>query len=308
MRLTLGQKIADERRLKKLTQKELASDFMSVETLIQIEENKVVPSISTLAYISNRLDHDIDFFMTEESKIDQIISLSKDLMKNYRSEECQNIIKILNDLKNKSPLLFHTEMIRDIYVNSHFKLGNHYLHDGNVEEAYKIYQVLLTYELSFILENELLAYELYTKLVDVYSLQDDAEKAAEYNEKASLLMKKMIASKEVQNLYLLLTNDDYRKVIEIGSKLDTDLLDDYNFARMNMVMGNAHYNMKDYGEAAVYLEKAITYYEEKTYNSLTIIMYEELSKCYSNLDEHEKAVEYMQKIKNSRNEQRKMYE
>lgn len=308
MRLTLGQKIADERRQKKLTQKELAADFMSVETLIQIEENKVVPSISTLAYISNRLEHDIDFFMTEETKIDQIISLSKELMKDYRSEECKNIINILDDLKHKSPILFHSEMIRDIYINSHFKLGSMLLREGSIDEAEKVYEVLLNYELSFILENELLAYELYTKLVDVYSFQNNSDKVAEFNEKATLLMKKMIASKEVQNLYLLLTGDDYRKVIEIGNTIDTSLLDEYNFARMNMVMGNAHYNLKDYAEAAVFLEKAITYYEEKTYNSLTIIMYEELSKCYSNLDEHEKAVEYMQKIKNSRNEQRKMYE
>lgn len=308
MRLTLGQKIAEERRHKKLTQKELAADFMSVETLIQIEENKIVPSISTLGYIAGRLEQDIDFFLTDESKIDQIISLSKELMKDYRSEECKNIIDVLNELKHKSPILFHSEMIRDIYINSHFKLGSILLREGNFEDAAIMYEVLLNYELSFILENELLAYELYTKLVDVYSYQNNQDKVVEFNDKATLLMKKMIASKEVQSLYLLLTGDDYRKVIEIGNTIDSSLLDEYNFARMNMVMGNAHYNMKNYGEAAVFLEQAIKYYEEKTYNSLTIIMYEELSKCYSNLDEHEKAVEYMQKIKNSRNEQRKMYE
>lgn len=308
MRQTLGQKVADERRLMKLTQKELASDFMTVETLIQIEENKIVPSISTLAYIANRLNRDVDYFMTEESKVEQILALSKQLMNDYRSEECQNIIEILNRLKTQSPLLFHTEIIRDIYINSHFKLGNLYIHEGLIAEARQIYEVLLAFELSFMLENELLAYELYTKLVDVYSLCEEAEKASEYNEKASQLMKKMLASKEVQKLYLLLTGDDYRKVLDVAKEIDIELLDDYNLARMNMVVGNAQYNLKNYREAAVYLEVAIKYYEEKTYNSLTIIMYEELSKCYSNLDEHEKAVEYMQKIKKSQAERHKLYE
>ena len=308
MRQSLGQKVSDERRLKKLTQKELASDFMSVETLIQIEENRIVPSISTLAYIAHRLDHDVDYFITEETKIEQILILSKELMQNYRSEECQNVIHSLNELKEQSPLLFHTEMIRDIFINSHFKLGSHLLHDGQIIEAKKIYEVLIGYELSFMLDNELLAYELFTKLVDVYSQCDEHEKVAEYNEKATQLMKKMLASKEVQNLYLLLTGDDYRKVIEIADKIDVDLLDEYNLARMNMVVGNAQYNLKNYQEAATYLEAAIKYYEEKTYNSLTIIMYEELSKCYSNLDEHEKAVEYMQKVKKSQKERHKIYE
>jgi transcriptional regulator with XRE-family HTH domain len=244
MRQTLGQKVANERRLKKMTQKELASEFMAIETLIQIEENKVVPSISTLAYIAKRLDKEVDYFMTDESKVEQIFTLTKQLMHNYRSEECQNIIEILDELKNQSPLLFHTEMIRDIYINSHFKVGNFYLHEGRFQDALEIYEFLLSYEHNFILENELLAYELYTRLVDVYLLCKIPEKATEYNAKASQLMKKMLASKEVQNLYLLLTGDDYRKVIEIAAEIDADLLDDYNLARMNMVIGNAHYNLK----------------------------------------------------------------
>jgi uncharacterized protein HemY len=127
----------------------------------------------------------------------------------------------------------------------------------------------------------------------------DTEKALVYNVKAKELIKKMLATKEVQNLYLLMSSSDYREVIKVSQKIEVKMLDEYNKAKMNMVLGNAHFNLKHYKTAVDFLEQAIKYYEDKTYNSLTILMYEELSKCYSNLDEHELAVQYMKKANKS---------
>ena len=76
--------------------------------------------------------------------------------------------------------------------------------------------------------------------------------------------------------------------------------------KMHMVLGNAYFNIKHYKTAVDFLLLAIQYYEEKTYNSLTIMMYEELSKCYSNLDEHELAVEYMIKAKKSQEQRHQL--
>lgn len=306
LRNTTGQIIKEERKKRKFTQSDLVGDFISVERLIQIEENQVKPSISTLSYIAKKLELDIDHFLTEQSKVEQLASIASELMEDYKGNECVKIINQLNELKVQAPLIFHHNFIKDLYISTHFKQGNNLIKDGSYEEAIKSYEVLIEYEEEFMLDNELTAYELYTKLVEVYSMTHNNEKADEYNKKAKDLIKKMMAAKEVQNLYLLMTGSEPRDVVKAASKIEPDMLDDYSKAKMNMVLGNAHFNMKHYKTALDYLHLAIDYYEEKTYNSLTILMYEEVSKCYSHLEEHELAVEYMMKVKKSQQERHQL--
>ena len=306
MRMTTGQKIRDERKKKKLTQSDLAGDFISVDNLIQIEENHMKASMSTLNYIAKRLDLDIKYFLTEQSTVEQLAEIASDLLDDYKGDECSKIIDQLNDLKVQSPIIFHHSFIKDIYINTHFKQGNNLIKDGKYEEALECYKVLLEYEDEFMLDNELTAYELYTKLVEVYSMSQHHEMARSYNKKAKDLIKKMMAAKEVQNLYLLMTGSEPHDVIKAASKIDPEMLDDYSKAKMNMVLGNAHFTMKHYKTALDYLHLAIKYYEEKTYNSLTILMYEEVSKCYSHLEEHELAVEYMIKVKKSQQQRHQL--
>lgn len=306
MRMTTGQIIREERKKRKFTQSDLAGDFISVENLIQIEENQMKPSISTLSYIAKKLELDIEFFLTEQSKVEQLASIASELMFYYKADQCQKIIEQLDTLKVQAPLIFHHSFIKDVYINTHFKHGNNLVKKGAFGEALKCYEVLLEYEEEFMLDNELTAYELYTKLVDVYSMNTNIEKANEYNIKAKDLIKKMMAAKEVQNLYLLLTGSDPIAVVKAASKIDPIMLDDYSKAKMNMVLGNAHFTMKHYKTALDYLHLAINYYEEKTYNSLTILMYEEVSKCYSHLEEHELAVEYMKKANKSQQERHQL--
>lgn len=306
MRRTTGQIIREERKKKKFTQSDLAGDFISVENLIQIEENQTKPSLSTLSYIAKRLDLEVEYFMTEQSKVEQLSKISKELIEDYRDGECSKIIEQLNTLKVQAPALFHHSFIKDIYINTHFKYGHILFKEGLYDQALDCYQVLLGFEEEFMLDSEIVAYELYTKLVDVYSMKADSEEASKYNDKAKTLIKKMMAAKEVQNLYLLMTGSEPRDVVKEAKKIEVDMLDDYSKAKMNMVLGNAHFTMKHYKTALDYLHMAIEYYEEKTYNSLTILMYEEVSKCYSNLEEHELAVEYMQKANKSQEQRHQL--
>ena len=306
MVMTIGQIIKCERKNKKITQSDLAGNFISVDNLKQIEENKIKASISTLAYIAKKLDLDIECFLTEQSKVEQLTELTKALMEDYKKNQCEKIIHELNELKVQAPIIFRDSFITDIYISTHFKYGEQLTKEGNYEKALKCYNVLLEFEEDFMLDNELLAYELYIKLVDVYTMKSNNEKAQEYKNKAKIFIKKMLAAKEVQNLYLLMSGSEPRDAINEAKKIDVTMLDEYSQAKMNMVLGNAYYTIKHYKTALDYLLLAIKYYEEKTYNSLTIIMYEEVSKCYSNLDEHKLAIEYMVKVKTSQQERHQL--
>ena len=105
-------------------------------------------------------------------------------------------------------MLFHNDFVKDLYINIYFKYGSYLTKKEQFDEALECYEILLEFEHEFILDNELVAYELYTKLVDTHSLCGNNEKALEYNKKAKNLIKKMMAAKEVQNLYLLMTNQN----------------------------------------------------------------------------------------------------
>lgn len=306
MKLSTGQIIKDERKKQKLTQSDLAGDFISVENLIQIEGNQVKASISTLSYIAKSLNLNIEQLMSEQSKVEQLALIASELMANYKDNQFELIINQLNDLKVQAPVIFHHNFIKDIYINTYFKYGDSLIKEGQFDEALKCYTVLLSYEEEFMLDNELIAYELYTKLVEVYSMNQEHELARDYNVKAKKLIRKMMSAKEVQNLYLLMTGSEPSEVIKAAQNVDTDMLDDYSRAKMNMVVGQSYFAMKDYKKALKFLHQAIKYYEEKTYNSLTSLMYEEVSKCYSNLDEHELAVEYMIKVKKSQQQRHQL--
>jgi len=237
--------------------------------------------------------------MNSLSKNEAMAKIAKELLVDYQEDRCSKIILKMDQLKINAPMIFQHNFIREMFINTHFKYASGLMKNGQFEEAKKALEKLLPYENEFMLDSELTAYELYSKLVDVYSMSLEHEKATFYNNKAKALIKKMMAAKEVQNLYLLMTESNYRAVVEAAKRLDFTMLDDYNKAKMNMVLGNAHFNLFHYKTAVDYLLQAIQYYEEKTYNSLTVLMYEELSKCYANLDQHELAVEYMQKAKKS---------
>jgi transcriptional regulator with XRE-family HTH domain len=275
MERTLGQKIRDERKKNKLTQRELAGNFITRNMLSQIENNQAKPSITTMAYLANRLNKTIDYFMSEETKSEQIAKLAKELMADYKEDNCLEVLERLEALRIESPSIFNSNFIEDIYINCHFK----------------------KFESNLLLNHELIAYELYVKLVDAYTMTGDHKKAAIFNKKAKELIRRLIASKEVQDVYLLFSQNDNEEAIKAAKNIDFDMLDDYSKARYNMVIGSAYFNLKDYHKAIKYLEMSITYYQEKMYNSLTVMIFEELSKCYANLDHHEKAVEYMKMAK-----------
>ena len=293
----IGEKIKEERIKNKLTQKELAGEFISPNTLSQIENGFSNPSISTLAYLAKKLNRSMDYFLEGPSRNDQMAQIAKELMFEYRENHCFIVLERLEKLKSENPNLFYTEFVKDLYVNCHFKIANEQMKLGKYEEARSYYENLLEYENEFLVHSEITAYELYTKLVDAYTYCQDPVLANQYNQKAKKIIKKMMANKEVQNIYLMMIESNYQEVLESADRVDIALLDEYNLARYYMILGHSYYHSERFLEAIEFLQKSIAFFEEKTYNSLTILMYEDLSKCYTSLDDHDNAVVFMRKAR-----------
>lgn len=293
----IGEKIKEERKKNKLTQKELAGEFISPNTLSQIENGFSNPSISTLAYLAKKLNQSMDYFLEGPSRTDQMAQIAKELMFEYRENHCDEVLERLEKLKSESPNLFHTEFVKDMYVNCHFKIANEQMKQGRYQEARVYYENLLEFENEFLVHSQITAYELYTKLVDAYTYCQNPASANIYNQKAKKIIRKMMADKEVQNIYLMMIESNYQEALELADHIDVSLLDEYNLARYYMIIGHSYYHSERYTEAIEFLQKSIAFFEEKTYNSLTILMYEDLSKCYTSLDDHEKAVVYMRKAR-----------
>lgn len=234
-------------------------------------------------------------FAGKTSSNEKAMHIMSDLMLKYKLEDYEGIIEECNELKLKDPESFHSRMMQELYINVHLKQGNCLMENFQYEEAKTYYEEVLKYELELLIDDEISVYEVYNKLVDVYSYLQMQEEAMEYNKKAKNLMRKMMASKEIENIFTLYTEEKYSETIVEARKIEVELLDTYNKARYYMVIGNSLFQLKKFEEAIMLLEKALVYYEEKTYNSLTLMIYEELSKCYANIDEHGKAVAYMNK-------------
>jgi len=83
-------------------------------------------------------------------------------------------------------------------------------------------------------------------------------------------------------------------------KLDTSNYDPYSLARFHMIAGISMYRNGQFKEAISYLEEALTFYESNTNARAIASIYEQLSKCYSEMDEYKKAYDYLQKAQTSR--------
>ncbi|KRQ87556.1 DNA-binding transcriptional repressor PuuR [Caloramator mitchellensis] len=88
MNISIGEKIKNLRQQKGLSQEELCGEYLSRVVLSRIENNKMLPSIPQLQYISNKLDVSFHYFF-----IDIDCEYSRDSDSNNQIEN--SILKIL---------------------------------------------------------------------------------------------------------------------------------------------------------------------------------------------------------------------
>ncbi len=63
--------------------------------------------------------------MSEENKNQsKSQKLAKELMSDYKEDNCIEVLERLEALRFESPAIFNSNFIEDIYINCHFKKAN----------------------------------------------------------------------------------------------------------------------------------------------------------------------------------------
>lgn len=297
---TLGQRIKEERLNQQMTQKVLAGDYITRNMLSQIENDQAKPSITTIEYLAKQLNRPVGYFMDEKSKVEELSDIVKELLVEYHSHNCKKVLETLHNIQHNNPQMFKHDILKDIYINCNFKEASSYKERGMYKEAKSCYLNLLALEDEMMMNADVMLYKIYNQLVEVTTFLGEMEEAHQYDERAKKTINKLVSTREVQGMYLKLTQGLYQEALECAEEIDANALDSYNKARYNMVVGTSYYYLKQFEKAITYLEEAVYYYEDKTYNSILVMMCEELSKCFTHLEDYQKAIVYMQKAERSK--------
>ncbi|MCF8017758.1 MAG: tetratricopeptide repeat protein [Vallitaleaceae bacterium] len=298
--MTLGQKIREIRLHLQMTQKELAGDFITRNMLSQIENDQATPSMKTMEYLAKQLGKSVGYFMDENHKDLSLSNIIVELMALNEAKDYVASVKLIEQQSIHNPIVMRSKMMMDLYMNSYMYLGNQYMTEGDNEKAKAAYEKILKYENELLLESDIYLYKVYAQLAEVCGYLLDIELAKTYHKKSKDLVNKILASREVQTMYLKLIEADYDGIIEDSNKVDVIDYDNYSLARYNRVLGSAFLNKGEYEKAIVYLEKAIEIYSDETCYTIVSMIYEELSKCYFELGDYKKAYDFLQKAQSKK--------
>lgn len=298
--MTLGQKVRELRLSKQMTQKELAGDFITRNMLSQIENDSAMPSMKTMEYLAEKLGKSIGYFLDEQKEETTLSSMISQLIQLNNEGNYVDSVALIEDQVANNPMFMKNQMMVDLYINSYMYLGNAYMVKANYEKAKDCYEKLLRFEGDMIIISDVYLYKIYAQLSEVHTYLSNIDEAVVYHEKGKNLINKLLAGREVQSLYMKFAEGDFEALKEGAKNLDVSGYDSYSLARFNMVLGSTYFNEGNYNEAKHYLEAALEYYNGKANNSIIAHLYEELSKCYSELGDYKNAYDYLQKAGENR--------
>jgi transcriptional regulator with XRE-family HTH domain len=292
-KMTLGKKVKEARLSLKMTQKKLAGEFITRNMLSQIENDVARPSIRTMEYLAKRLGKPVGYFVDDINEENEFVVTIGNLLNLYEMGEYIDVIKTIENTKNNKSILFKNKIIINIYINCYMKVGLLYKRKNDYIKAKAYFEKLLEFDGELAINEDIMLYKVYSQLAEVNSYISELDNSKKYNTKAKEIINKMIASKDIQSIYLQLIQGNYNNVIKMSSSIKSKKLDMYNSARYNMNLGLAFYNISKYKEAIIHLEKSLVYYKQQNNNKLTNTIYEKLSKCYTNLEKYDKDHKYL---------------
>ena len=141
---SLGERLKQTRIEKKLTQREVAGEFITRNMLSQIENGLATPSIKTIEYLAKTLNKPIAYFM--ETLVDAPMSCNDvadidealTLFENRDYSECKNTVdKLIENLDEKNM----PANLRELYYlawKCNIELGAELFLDKNYAEAKKL--------------------------------------------------------------------------------------------------------------------------------------------------------------------------
>lgn len=298
--MTLGQKIRELRLSKQMTQKELAGSFITRNMLSQIENDSATPSMKTMEFLANALERPIGYFLDKGHSEVNLSQLLTRLIDQNESKDYEATVVLLEEEIQNHPTWANNQMIMDLYVNSHLFLANTFIEKGEMAKAKEILSKVLDYEANILNMTDIYLYKVFELLAETSAQLDELEDAKNYYNKGKEIIHKLVANREVQSLYIQMMDGEAGTLAEDIAKLDTSNYDANSLARFHMIAGISMYRNGQCKEAIQYFEKAISYYESTTQASAIATIYEQLSKCYSEMDEYKKAYDYLQKAQASR--------
>lgn len=230
----------------------------------------------------------------DDSNLGNDINQIDALLNLYESGDYLNCISKVESFIEVNPKeQGKSTLLRNIYLNCCLKHAIDMMDLKNYIIAKEMYEKILKYESELIFESDVILYKIYSQLAEIMRNTGTIEAVKQYEEKAKLIISKMVYSRAIQSIYSDFVEGKYQQVIEGSDKIDINDLDEYNRGRFYMMIGSAYYYMQEYKKGIDYLTKAIKYYKNNTYNSVLIMIYEELSKCYMHLEEYQYAYKYL---------------
>ena len=293
-KLSLGQKIKLLRLEKKMTQKTLAGSTITRNMLSQIENDLATPSVKTLEYLAGRLEKPVGYFLDEE-KLDDDTAIIKKLLKIHESKDYERCHALLEKVILEHPKLAQNQVIMDIFINCHMLLGEELMNQGKLDSALEALGRILQYEQYLLIMSDVYLYKVYDKISEVQSLRNNLVEAKLYADKSRELLSKLVADREVQDLYVKLLEGDLESAEAALLKIEPRGYDAYNMARYQMALGNMFMRKENFEEAITVLEKAKEFYVSNDYKTMAAVVYEDLSKCYFEMSSFKLAYDYLKK-------------
>lgn len=221
------------------------------------------------------------------------------IMEDYKNLSYAGCIEQLDVYFVEHPEMKQKHFIKNIYINSCLNIGKLSKDEAEFECSKRYFNKLLNFETDLQFKDSIILYHVYRELSEVCESLGDLEISKEHKVMSEYIINRMVAGEIIQGMYVAFVEGDYDYVIEKMDTLNVETLDNYNQGRYYMMIGSAYYYKEAFLEATTYLEKAMPYYESSTYNSVITMIYEDLSKCYTGLDDYDQALIYLKKAKES---------
>ncbi len=267
--MTLGQKIKEARKKRKLTQSELCGERITRNMLSAIECDKATPSLDTLTFIAASLDLPLSYLLSPDDNLffhqkAEKISEIKRLFANGRYKKCTELI---GELDGSDDELSYLSAV------SYFQMGRAGVLSGSLKNAVQNLELSKKHSLLTIYHTE-----REETLTELY----------------------LAIAKNIQNPLLELNKKQFE--IDIADICDMDLykfmLRDKGYIYSNEIFAK-HLEAKELIsnrkiiEALALMKEIESAKTQKNYNAYWILdLYADIESCYKQLGDFENAYKY----------------
>lgn len=287
----IGKKLKKARIEQKLTQKDLAGNFITRNMLSQIENGIANPSIKTIEYLSKALNKPISYFIEpdyDERKLDNKESILEKAYILYDTKEfskCSSLLinNKLNETNNEGALLYWCCLIN---------MGIEKFLNNNMIDAKNTLLTAYSIEPNIKLLDNALKCKSLLALCRIYLALDEPDKAIDtYDQYLELVNNTLDINDSIfVKCEIFLLTKNYDKCLKfLNEEANLHLRKTFKF---NYVMGIILYNEGKYVESIESFENALSYNKEQYTN----IVYKYIADCYSKLNQYDKAYNYLNKI------------